>query len=99
MKKIVRSARKAIDHLRSAHFLRSPPGIKIAVAMQLNAVLFDAHIAHAHFFHELVDRHALSALEGVDNINALAAANFRNQTLVHTTEMVRVERSAGLYTP
>ena len=78
MKKIMRAARKTIDHLRSAHFLRAPPGIQIAVAMQRNAMLLDAHIAHAHSFHELVDRHALGALEGVDNVKPLGAANFRN---------------------
>ena len=78
MKEIVRAARKAIDHLRSAHFLRATPGIQIAVAMQSNAMLFDPHVAHPHFFHELVDRHPLGALEGVDNVKPLGAANFRN---------------------
>ncbi len=78
LKKIMRTARKAIDHLWSAHFLRSPPSIQIPVAMQRNAMLFDTHIAHAHFFHELVDRHAFGALEGVNDIKPLGAADFRN---------------------
>ena len=78
MKKIMRATRKAIDHLWSAHFLWPTPGIQVAVAMQRNAMLFDAHIAHAHFIHELVNRHALGALEGVNNIKPLGAANFRN---------------------
>ena len=78
MKKIVCAARKAIDHLWPAHFLRTPPGIEIPVAMQGNAMLFDPHVAHPHFVHELVDRHALGALEGVDNVKPLGAANFRN---------------------
>ena len=46
--------------------------------MLRDAMLFDAHVAHAHSFHELVDRHALGALEGVDNVKPLGAANFRN---------------------
>ena len=95
VEKIMRPAGKAIDHLRSAHFLRSPPGIQIPVAMQRNAMLFNTHVAHAHSFHELVDRHALGALQGVDNIKALGTANFRNQTLVHTAEIVGVERKCG----
>ena len=78
MKKIVRAARKAIDHLRSAHFLWATPGIQVPVSVQRDAMLFDAHIAHAHFFHELVNRHALGALEGVNNVKPLGAANFRN---------------------
>ena len=78
MKKIVCAARKAIDHLRSAHFLWATPGIQIPVAMQRNAMLFDPHVAHADSFHELVDRHALGALERVDNVKPLGAANFRN---------------------
>ena len=41
-------------------------------------MLFDAHVAHAHFFHELVNRHAFGALEGVNNVEALRAANFRD---------------------
>jgi hypothetical protein len=67
--------------------------------MQGNAMLFDPHVAHPHFFHELVDRHALGALEGVDNVKPLGAANFRNYTLIHMAEMVGEDESAGLYTP
>ena len=78
MKKIMCATRKAIDHFRSAHFLGPSPGVQIPVAMQRNAMLFDAHIAHAHFFYELIDRHALGALEGVNNVKPLGAANFRN---------------------
>ena len=76
MKKIMRTAGKAIDHFWSAHFLWSSPCIQIPVAMQRNAMLFDPHVAHTHFFHELVDRHALGALQGVDNVKPLGTANF-----------------------
>jgi hypothetical protein len=46
--------------------------------MQSNAMLFDAHVAHAHLIDELVNRQAFGALEGVDNVKPLRAANFRN---------------------
>lgn len=78
MKKIVSTAGKAIDHLRSSHFLRSPPRIQITVTMERDAMLLDTHVAHAHFFHELVDRHTLGALEGVDYVEPLGPANFGN---------------------
>ena len=78
MKQIMRAGRKAIDHFRSAHLLWSPPRIQIPVAMQCDAMLFDAHVAHAHSFHELVDRHAFGALERVNNVEPLGAANFGN---------------------
>ena len=39
-------------------------------------MLFDAHVAHPHFFNQLVDGHALGALERVDNFEPLGPANF-----------------------
>ena len=78
MKEIVSATGKAIDHLRSSHFLRSPPRIQITVTMERDAMLLDTHVAHAHFFHELIDRHTLGALEGVNYVEPLGAANFGN---------------------
>jgi hypothetical protein len=46
-------------------------------------MLLDTHVAHLHLSDELVDRQSLGALERVDNLEPLSAANFRNQTLVH----------------
>ena len=76
LKKIVGATSKAIDHLGSPHSLRAAPGVQISVAMQSDAMLLDPHVAHPHFFDELINRQALGALEGVDNIEALRAANF-----------------------
>ena len=78
LKKIVRTAGKTINHFRPAHSLRASPGVEITVPMERDAMLFDPHVAHPHFVHELVDRQALGALKGVDNVKPLGAANFRN---------------------
>jgi hypothetical protein len=44
--------------------------------MQCDAMLFNAHVAHAHFFHEFVNGHAFGAFERVNDIKALGTANF-----------------------
>src|ERR1051325_2922747 len=49
--------------LRRAHFLRATPGIEVAVAVKGDAMLLNAHVAHVHSFHELVDGHSPGALE------------------------------------
>jgi hypothetical protein len=38
-------------------------------------MLFDAHVAHLHFFHELVDRHSPTAFERIDNFQPLSSAD------------------------
>src|ERR1041385_5894692 len=63
LEEIVASARKAIDHLRPAHFLRATPGVEVTVAVKGDAMLLNAHVAHVHSFHELVDGHSPGALE------------------------------------
>ena len=78
LKKIVGATSKPIDHLGSSHSLWAAPSVQISIAMQSDAMLFNSHVAHPHFVDELVDRQALGALEGVDNIKALRAANFRD---------------------
>src|SRR4029077_1823486 len=55
LEKVMAPARKTIDHLRPAHFLRATPRVQIAVAVKSDAMLLDAHVAHVHFVHELVD--------------------------------------------
>src|SRR4029077_14841614 len=50
LKKIMAPARKTIDHFRPSHFLRATPGVQIAVAVKRDAMLLDAHVAHAHSF-------------------------------------------------
>src|SRR5947207_11657418 len=55
LEKIMAPACQSIDHLRSTHFLRAPPGVQIAVAVKSDAMLLDAHVAHAHFVDELID--------------------------------------------
>jgi hypothetical protein len=76
LKQIVAPTRQPIDHLRPAHSLRPTPGVQIAVAVKSDAMLLDAHVTHAHSFHELVDRHSPGALERVNNLKSLSAANF-----------------------
>ena len=39
-------------------------------------MLFDTHVAHAHFVNQLVDGHALGALERIDNCEPLGPTNF-----------------------
>jgi hypothetical protein len=58
LKKIVSAAGKAINHLRPAHSLGTSPGVEITIAMERDAMLLDAHVAHPHFFYELINRHA-----------------------------------------
>ena len=69
-------AREAIDHFRAAHFLRAPPGIEVTIALEREAMLLDAHVAHLHFGDELVDREAFGALERVEDFQPLGAADF-----------------------
>ena len=78
LKQFVRAAGETINHLRPAHSLRASPGVEITVPMEGDAMLFDPHVAHPHFFYELINRHALSAFEGVNNVETLRAADFRN---------------------
>src|SRR5437867_13434127 len=78
LKQIVAPTRQPIDHLRPAHSLRPTPCVEITVAVKSDAMLLDAHVAHAHSVHELVDRHSPGALERVNNLKSLSAANFRN---------------------
>src|SRR5438067_6377565 len=63
LEKVMRPAGQTINHLRPSHFLRTPPGIEIAVSLEGEAVLLDAHVAHLHFFDELVNGHAAAAFE------------------------------------
>ena len=82
-KKIVGAAREPVNHFRPAHSLRPPPGIEITIALEGEAMLLDAHVAHLHFGDELVDRHPLGTLERVKNFQPLGAANFCEQSLIH----------------
>ncbi len=70
------AAREPVNHFWTTHLLRTAPGIQITIALKGEAVLLDAHIAHVHFFHELVDRQPSGPLEGVKNFEPLSAANF-----------------------
>src|SRR5213593_1320358 len=83
LKQIVAPTRQPIDHLWPTHSLRPTPGVQITVAVKSDAMLLDAHVAHAHSVHELVDGHSPGALERVNNLKPLSTANFRNQTLIH----------------
>ena len=78
LKQFVRAAGETINHLRPAHSLRASPGVEITVPMEGDAMLFDPYVTHPHFFYELINRHAFSAFEGVNNVETLRAADFRN---------------------
>jgi hypothetical protein len=51
--------------------------------MQLDAMLFDAHVTHVERFGEFVYRKSLGALELVDDGKALGSADLGDETLVH----------------
>src|SRR5437016_1010037 len=76
LKQVVAPTRQPIDHLRPAHSLWATPDVQITIAVKSDAMLLDAHVAHVHSFHELVDRHSPGALERVNNLKSLSAANF-----------------------
>src|SRR5215469_5073855 len=78
LEKIVAPACKPVNHLRPPHFLRATPGVEVTVAVKGDAMLLNAHVAHVHPSHELVDGHSPGALEGVNNFKPLSAANFRD---------------------
>src|SRR5215813_2710002 len=77
LKKIVAPARQSIDHLGTTHFLRTTPGIEIAITLESQTMLLDAHVAHLHFVHQLVDGHSPRAFERINYFKSLSAANFR----------------------
>jgi hypothetical protein len=77
LKKIVTPTRQPIDHLWATHFLRTAPGIQIAITLESKTMLFDAHVAHLHFLHQLVDGHSPRAFERVNYFKSLSTANFR----------------------
>src|SRR5258705_11058061 len=52
LKKIMAAARKPVNHFRATHSLWPAPGIEVAIALKGEAMLLDATIAHAHFFHQ-----------------------------------------------
>src|SRR6266404_8220475 len=83
LKKVMRPAGQTINHFRPSHLLRAPPGIEIAVSLESEAVLLDAHVAHLHFFDELVNGHAAAAFEGIQNFEPLSPADVCKQTLIH----------------
>ena len=56
LKKIMRAPGQTINHFRASHFLRTTPGIEITVALEGEAVLFDAHVTHPHAIDQFVNR-------------------------------------------
>ena len=79
------SAGEPVNHFRPTHPLRAPPGIEITVALECDAMLFDPHVTHLHFFDEFVHRHSSGALERIQNFQSLSAANLGKQSLIHLT--------------
>jgi hypothetical protein len=73
---VVGPAGQAIDHLRAAHFLRASPGIEITIALERQAMLLDAHVAHLHAGDELVHGKAFRPFERVKDFQPLGAADF-----------------------
>src|SRR6267142_6800121 len=78
LKKIMAAPGQSIDHLRATHLLRATPSIQITVPLKGETMLLDAHVAHLHFLHQLVDGHSPGALERVNNFKSLSTANFRD---------------------
>ena len=63
---------EAIDEFRAADALGAPPGIEVALGLEVHAVLLDAHVAHAELLGEFAHGEALGALEPVDDLQPLA---------------------------
>ncbi len=80
----MRPAREAIDHFGTPHLLRASPGVEITVALQGQAMLLDAHVAHVHSLDELVHGQPARALERVENFKPLGAANLGKQFLIQS---------------
>ena len=68
---------QAVNHFRPTHLLGASPGIEIAVALERQAVLLDAHVTHLHFRDEFVDGQTFGTFERVEYFQPLGAANFR----------------------
>ena len=88
-KKIVSAARQPVNHFGPSHFLRAAPSVEIPIAFEGEAMLLNAHVAHLHFRHELVDGQTLRPLERVQNFEPLCAANFGKQFLVQSNPRVQ----------
>jgi len=56
--------------------LRPTPGVEITIALERDAMLLDAHVAHAHFVDELIDGESASPLKRIQNFKTLCAADF-----------------------
>jgi hypothetical protein len=63
---------EAIDHLRAADALCAAPCVEVALGLEIDAVLLDAHVAHVELLGELADGEALGALELVNDLQPLA---------------------------
>src|SRR6202040_1539892 len=77
------AAGQTINHLRASHFLRTAPGIEITVALQGEAMLFDAHVTHPHAIDQFVDRESAAAFERIYNFEPLRPADLCQQSLIH----------------
>ena len=87
-----------IDHLGPAHLLRASPGIEITVALEGEAMLLDPHVAHLHFGDELIDGESAGTLEGIENLKALGATDFGEQSLIQRELQVGIFAGrTGLY--
>ena len=63
---------EAIDEFRAADALCAAPGVEVALGLEVDAVLLDAHVAHVELLGEFADGKALGALEPVDDLQPLA---------------------------
>ena len=88
-KKIVSAARQPINHFGPSHFLWAAPGVEIPIALEGEAMLFDAHVAHLHFHDELVHGQTFRPLERVQNFKPLCAANLGKQFLVQSNPRIQ----------
>ena len=76
LKKIMAAACKPVNHFRATHSLWPAPGIQVAIALKGEAMLLDAHVAHAHFVDELIDGESASPFERIQIFKTLCAADF-----------------------
>jgi hypothetical protein len=81
---------KPVEHHRPSNLLRLAPGIEEPAPFQVHAHVFHTHVGHSEAISEIPHGQALRALQLIDNLQTLAAANLLDDTLVQGKFRVEV---------
>src|SRR4029453_3167446 len=79
---VMGSLRQPVEHHWSPDLLRLAPSIEKATPLQVHAHVLHTHVGHSEAISEIPHRQALCALQLVDDLQTLAAANLLDDTLV-----------------